>query len=131
MPQSRHRRNCKVLIVDDDPAILSSLEQILSRDGFIVQTAKSGEAALASVARETPQVVLTDVQMSGLNGLELITALRLGRRNFPIVAMTGAAEQDTLGFARKLGADAAIRKPFKRAELVDLIDYCLDRTGPS
>jgi DNA-binding response OmpR family regulator len=129
MVQSRRRPNCKILIVDDDPAILKSLDNILSREGFIVQSAGSAEVALSAIEAEAPQIVLTDVQMSGLNGLDLITALRKGQRTFPIVAMTGAAEYDTLTFARKLGADAAIRKPFKKAELVDLIDYCLNRAS--
>jgi DNA-binding response OmpR family regulator len=126
---SRRRQNCKILIVDDDPAILKVLDNILSREGFIVQSAASAEAALSAIEGEAPHIVLTDVQMNGLNGLELITALRKGQQTFPIVAMTGAAEHDTLGFARKLGADAAIRKPFQKTELVDLIDYCLNRTS--
>ena len=127
MVQPRRRQNCRILIVDDDPAILKSLSYVLSREGFTVQSAESAQAALLAVEGALPDIVLTDVQMSGLNGLELISALRKGKRTFPIVAMTGAAEHDTLAFARKLGADAAIRKPFQKAEMVDLIDYCLSR----
>jgi DNA-binding response OmpR family regulator len=129
MVQPRRRQNCRILIVDDDPEILKSLTFVLSREGFTVQSADSARAALLAIESELPHLVLTDVQMSELNGLELISALRKGQRTFPIVAMTGAAEHDTLGFARKLGADAAIRKPFQKAEMVDLIDYCLSRAS--
>ena len=129
MMQSRRRQNCRILIVDDEPDILHSLNQILSREGFIVRSAGSAEAALVAVEAEAPDIVLTDVNMSGSDGLELITTLRKKLQTFPIVAMTGAAQHDTLAFARKLGADAAIRKPFKKAELVDLIDYCLNRAN--
>lgn len=130
MVQSRRRPNCKILIVDDEPEILQSLRFILSREGFIVQSAESAEAALAAVEAEIPDILLTDVQMSGSDGLELISTLRKRHRTFPILAMTGATH-NTLAFARKLGADAAIRKPFQKAELVDLIDYCLGRSPSS
>jgi DNA-binding response OmpR family regulator len=131
MVQSRRRPNCKILIVDDEPEILKSVSYILSREGFVVQSAGSAEAALAAVESETPDILLTDVQMSGSDGLELITTLRKRSQTFPILAMTGAAKHETLAFARKLGADAAIRKPFQKAELVDLIDYCLERAPGS
>jgi len=126
---ARHRQNCKILIVDDEPEILQSINYILSREGFIVQSVKSAEAALTAVETEAPDLILTDVNMSGSDGLELISTLRKRAQTFPILAMTGAARHDTLAFARKLGADAAIRKPFKKAELVDLIDYCLSRAS--
>jgi len=131
MVQSRRRPNCKILIVDDEPEILKSVGYILSREGFIVQAAQSAEAALEAVEAQTPDILLTDVHMSGSDGLELITTLRKRQRTFPILAMTGAAKHDTLAFARKLGADAAIRKPFQKTELVDLIDYCLERAPGS
>ena len=127
MVQSRRRQNCRILIVDDEPAILQSLRQILSREGFTVQLAESAAAALLAVEAEEPDIILTDVQMSGADGLDLITSLRKQAKAFPILAMTGAMQHDTLAFARRLGADAAIRKPFQKAELIDLIDYCLDR----
>jgi DNA-binding response OmpR family regulator len=130
MVQSRRRSNCKILIVDDEPDILQSLRFILSREGFTVQSADSAEAALAAVEVDAPDILLTDVQMSGSDGLELITTLRKRHRTFPILAMTGATH-NTLAFARKLGADAAIRKPFQKGELIDLIDYCLGRAPGS
>jgi len=118
-------RSRRILIVDDDPEIRKSLTHVLTRQGFTVAAAENAETALAAAAAETPDIVLTDLYMRGSDGLELISALREGARSLPIVAMSGAAGSDIMIAARKLGADAAIRKPFNRTELLDLIEYCL------
>jgi DNA-binding response OmpR family regulator len=119
-------RSRRILIVDDDPEIRKSLTHVLTRQGFTVAAAENAATALAAVAAEAPDIVLTDLYMRGSDGLDLISALRDGARNIPIVAMSGEAGSDIMISARKLGADAAIRKPFNRSELLDLIEYCLN-----
>jgi DNA-binding response OmpR family regulator len=125
----RHNRSTRILVVDDEPKLLQSLDYILSRQGFTVEAVDSAEAALAAIEAGAPDVVLTDVYMSGSDGLELISTLRKRVRTFPIVAMSGGVASETLVFARRLGADAAIRKPFHKTELVDLLDYCLKKAA--
>jgi CheY-like chemotaxis protein len=80
----------RVLIVDDDAFLRDSLSQILARSGFRVQSASDATAALSAIAQEMPDVLLSDLNMPGLSGFELLSAVR---RRFPaihVIAMSGA-----------------------------------------
>jgi len=115
-----------VLVVDDDEAIRASLVALLGTLGYRVFQAGNVAAALVICETNPPDLVLTDVYMVGADGYELIAAIRAKRRTLPIIAMSGgSAGYDTLAFAKKLGADMVIEKPFRSAELVETIDRCL------
>ena len=112
-----------VLAVDDDPAMMTLLRDLLDDLGYEVVTADNGIAALKLFNEVDPDIVLTDIYMASGDGHELISAIRTKRRLMPILAMSGGMYAEAvLEFARKLGADGVIQKPFRRSELVEIID---------
>jgi CheY-like chemotaxis protein len=117
------RRKPIVLAVDDDAAMVALLRDLLTDLGYEVAVADSGAAGLKLFDEVDPDLVLTDIYMASGDGHEFISAIRTKRRLIPILAMSGGAYAEAvLDFARKLGADGVIQKPFRRSELADLIE---------
>jgi DNA-binding response OmpR family regulator len=116
-----------VIIADDDPNIVLSLEFLMRRAGYAVRVAHNGEAVLAAVADSVPDLVLLDVMMPKRNGYDVCDALRADPacRNLRIIMLTarGQAVERTKGLA--LGADAYITKPFSTREVVELVRQTL------
>jgi DNA-binding NtrC family response regulator len=108
----------RVLAVDDDPAILRALDRLLRREGYAVSTADSGEEALAEVGVRRPDVVLLDVQMQGIDGLETLAQLGRQAPGLPVLIMTAQNDVDTAVRAFKLGAVDFVRKPFVEEKLL-------------
>jgi CheY-like chemotaxis protein len=120
-----------VLAVDDDVSMLVLLRDMLGDIGYEVVTADSGTAAVKLFDGIDPDLVLTDLHMAAGDGHELISAIRTKRRLLPILAMSGGAFADALlEFAQKLGADGVIQKPFRRAELLALLERNLPSRPP-
>jgi len=117
----------RVLVADDDASARAALARLLQREGFEVSTAVDGEAAATLVQETTPDVLVTDLQMPGIDGLEL---LRRTREDFPdlvVVLVTGFADVDTAVRAMRDGAEHYLTKPVKLDELVVVIDRALRR----
>ena len=115
-----------VLVVDDDPAVRDSLCAVLASAGYRTLTAENGSDAIGQLAAR-PDLVLTDVNMAGSSGLEVINAIRFGGANIPVIAMSGwrpAAGYDPLEIARKLGAAQVLRKD-KMEDLLSVIEQVL------
>ncbi|HXA21925.1 MAG TPA: response regulator [Acetobacteraceae bacterium] len=116
-----------VIIADDDPNIVLSLEFLMKRAGYVVRVAHDGDAVLAAVADSVPDVVLLDVMMPKRNGYDVCDALRADPacRGLRIIMLTarGQAVERTKGLA--LGADAYITKPFSTREVVELVRQTL------
>jgi DNA-binding NtrC family response regulator len=112
----------RILAVDDDITVMRTLERLLRSRGHAVDTAGSGEAALSTVRAIRPDLVLLDVQMPGIDGLE--TLERLGREapSVPVIIMTGMNDVDTAVRAFKRGAVDFVSKPFDEAKLFGAID---------
>jgi len=112
--------NKKVLIADDEPNIVISLEFLLRREGFDVLVAVDGEEALAKARSEKPDLVLLDVMMPKINGFDLCQALRADRDldAMRIVMLTAKGRETEISKGLGLGADAYITKPFSTKELV-------------
>jgi DNA-binding NtrC family response regulator len=108
----------KILLVDDEPGILLTLAANLELDGFDVSTAENGEAALELFGRETFDLVLSDVRMPGMNGVELFRRIREMRPDFPVVLMTGFALEELIHDAIVEGVFAVLPKPFDVEEVV-------------
>ena len=109
-----------ILVVDDDPAFLHSLELILQVAGFAVTTAENGVRGLQAFRNRGPDLVLIDVMMPRLDGLETVKQMRCERPGAKIVVMSGSARPDNLDLptaARELGAAAFLEKPFEPTAL--------------
>ena len=112
----------RVLIVDDEPNIVVSLQFLMKKGGFETSVARDGDEALAEVERFRPDLVLLDVMMPRRDGYEVCQQLRsTGWTDLKIVMLTakGREAEATKGLA--LGADAYVTKPFSTSELVDTV----------
>lgn len=110
----------KILIVDDEPNIVMSLEFLMKKAGFEVAVAVDGEDALAQVARLNPDLVLLDVMMPKKSGYEVCEALRSdpARAGMKIVMLTAKGRDTEVAKGIALGADAYVTKPFSTKDLV-------------
>jgi len=111
----------QVLIVDDEPNIVISLEFLMKREGFAVAVARDGEEGLAAIRAGRPDLVVLDVMMPRRNGYEVLAAVRAdpslaGVRILMLTAKGRPAESEK---GLELGADAYMPKPFSTRELVD------------
>lgn len=116
----------KVLIVDDEPNIVISLQFLMKQGGFETRVARDGDEALLEVERFRPDLVLLDVMMPRRDGYEVCQQLRsTGWSDLKIVMLTakGREAEATKGLA--LGADAYVTKPFSTSELVDTVSRLL------
>ena len=109
----------KVLIADDEPNILISLEFLMQREGHAVTVARDGEAALAAIRDERPDLVLLDVMMPGKSGFDVCQAVRADPdlAGVKILMLTAKGRDTDLAKGTALGADAYVTKPFSTDEL--------------
>lgn len=110
----------KVLIVDDEPNIVLSLEFLMNKAGFDVAVARDGEEALAQVAAFGPDLVLLDIMMPKKSGYEVCEILRsdLARAGMKIVMLSAKGRDTEVAKGMALGADAYVTKPFSTKDLV-------------
>jgi len=118
-----------VLVVDDDPDVLSSVCAVLQSAGFRTLTAANSRDGIAQL-QARPDLVLTDMNMDGSSGLELINAIRFSGTSTPVIAMSGwvPAGYDPLQVALKLGAARVLRKD-KMDELLTVVGEVLGGRG--
>jgi DNA-binding response OmpR family regulator len=112
-----------VLIADDEANIVISLEFLMKREGHRVTVARDGDAALETIRRERPDLVLLDVMMPGRSGFEVCQAVRADEALAAVkILMLSAKGRDTdLAKGSALGADAYMTKPFSTRELADKV----------
>jgi two-component system KDP operon response regulator KdpE len=122
----------RVLVVDDEPSILATMAPLLRSRGYQVSTAMSGKAALESVERLDPDLVILDLGLPDLDGVEVCRLLREGRSTPIIVLSARGAEADKVA-ALDAGADDYVTKPFGAEELLARVRVALRRidTTPS
>jgi DNA-binding response OmpR family regulator len=119
----------KVLIVDDEPNIVLSVEFLMQREGHEVATAGDGQEALDMLAETRPDLMVLDVMMPRKNGFEVCEAVR-GDAQFarlPILMLTAKGREAEMKKGLSLGADAYITKPFSTHELVAKVNELLSR----
>jgi DNA-binding response OmpR family regulator len=118
-----------LLLVEDDRDMVTLLQTLLEMEGYQVGSARSGEAVLATVEREHPDVVLLDVNLAGQNGLQILQTLRSRRetRSTRVIMTSG---MDLREQCLKEGADAFLLKPYMPDDLVHLIREVLSHPPP-
>jgi DNA-binding response OmpR family regulator len=109
----------RVLVADDDNDILLLVTTRLRRDGFEVTAARDGDEALAVARAQRPRVAVLDIGMPGLDGLEVLAAIRADEqlRDVRVLLLTAKAQESDVRRGYAAGADAYVRKPFSPSEL--------------
>jgi DNA-binding response OmpR family regulator len=108
----------KVLVAEDDMIMLKTIEVRLKKDGYIVITAQDGKEALRKIEQLSPDLIITDIIMPFLSGLEIVGAVKSkGGKDTPIIVLSTMGQENVVLEAFKLGADDFITKPFSPKEL--------------
>jgi two-component system phosphate regulon response regulator PhoB len=121
----------KILVVDDEEEILELLEYTLTRDGYGISTVASGEDAIGTAKSELPDLILLDLMLPGMDGLEVCKILKNDSRtsHIPIVMLTAKGEEADIVAGLELGADDYVTKPFSPRVLVARLKAVLRRKG--
>jgi DNA-binding response OmpR family regulator len=119
----------RVLVVDDDPTVSDVVRRYLERAGFAVTLAGDGPAALQAYEAERPDLVVLDLMLPGLDGLEVARRLRTRPDEVPIVMLTALGEEADRVLGLQLGADDYVTKPFSPRELVLRVQSVLRRAA--
>jgi CheY-like chemotaxis protein len=109
-----------LLVVDDDPAILSTVSDILADEGYQVVTATNGAEALETLKRIDPQLILLDMRMPVMDGWQFAQARSSAQRLIPLIVMTAA--HDARKWALEIGAADYLAKPFDLMELLEVVE---------
>lgn len=127
---SERIETARILVVDDEPQITRVLKTVLTSQGYDVRSASEGESALASFREWTPELVITDLCMPHMDGVELCRRIRESS-SVPIIVLSVRGEEKTKVDALDSGADDYVTKPFGIEELMARVRAALRRTGSS
>ncbi|KAA0894126.1 sigma-54-dependent transcriptional regulator [Oryzomonas rubra] len=117
----------RMLVVDDEAVIRDGLRRILEGEGFFVETCVSGHSAIESLHAREFDLIVTDLKMPGMNGIEVLKAVKTLQPEAPVIIITGYATVDTAVEAMKNGAVDYIAKPFTPEQLLQKIDRALEQ----
>ena len=120
----------RVLVVDDEPLVREVVTSYLRRDGFAVEEAAEGKAALDAMARTKPDLIVLDVMLPNVDGLSILSQVR-ETSNIPVILLTARTEEADRVVGLELGADDYVVKPFSPRELVARVRSVLRRTHAS
>jgi len=115
----------RILIVDDDPFICDAVELILTGAGYAVSAVNSGKSAIESIRALMPSLILLDVRMPGISGLDTLTSLRRAGVSVPILMMTADNSPTTMQEVMFLGGSGYVLKPFDAEDLVARVGQTL------
>ncbi len=116
----------KALLIEDDASAAQALQRVLAAEGYRVACEARGDTGLASAQQEEFDVVITDLRLPGLNGLELVRQLHTAKPRLPIILMTAHGTTETAIEATKLGAYDYLVKPFEMEELLFLVEKAVE-----
>ena len=122
----------KILVVDDQTDLLELLDMSLSQEGYMVKTAASGEAAMALIATDKPDLILLDIILGDTSGIKMTTRLKndVATAHIPIILLTAKDTETDIIVGLSVGADDYITKPFSTKVLLARIDAVLRRAYP-
>jgi DNA-binding response OmpR family regulator len=123
----------RILIVDDEPNIVISLDYLMKRAGYEVVIAADGEAALEAVAERTPDLVILDVMLPRMNGFDVCRRLRADPRwkELKVLMLTARGRETEVAKGLGAGADAYVTKPFSTRDLVAQVTEMLGAGRPA
>ena len=116
----------RILLIDDEAIALSNLTHVLQREGYQVDAYKNGAAGLAALKVTDFDLVLTDLKMPGIDGLEVLREVRAKHADVPVIMITGHATLESAVEAMKAGAYHYLAKPFRLAEAREMVRGALD-----
>jgi len=121
-----------ILIAEDEPSILESLDFILRRAGWTISSVTDGDAALDGVRRLRPRIVVLDVMLPKRSGFEVLKSIRAdaSMRDTPVLILTAKGQQQDRRIAEELGADGFVTKPYANAEVVGAVRHLLGEDAP-
>jgi DNA-binding response OmpR family regulator len=117
----------RILIVEDEPALVRGLKDTFAAKGFHVLTAQDGEAGLELALSSAPDLILLDIMLPRINGYEVCRALREHGMEMPIIMLTAKGQEEDIILGLNIGADDYVTKPFKIRELVARVNAFLRR----
>jgi two-component system chemotaxis response regulator CheY len=132
----------RILIIDDEPSVRRALRRILEKFGHEITEAGDGAAGVAACALNVPDLIITDIIMPKMNGIDAVTAIRQANPGVRILAISGGGNFEPqaykpeaittsayLAAAERSGADAVMTKPFDRSQLMEKVDALLARSA--
>lgn len=123
--------NHKIVMIEDEPDIIELVKYNLDRNGISVESAQNGEEGISLVQKEKPDLILLDLMLPGMNGLDVCRTLKQDRelKNIPIIILTAKGEESDIVIGLEMGAEDYITKPFSPRELVARVRAALRRLG--
>jgi DNA-binding response OmpR family regulator len=116
-----------VLIIEDDAAMLRGLKDNFTFKGYMVKTAKDGEAGLSEALNSRPDLIILDIMLPGINGYEICRLIRAEGLDMPIIMLTAKGQESDIILGLNLGADDYVTKPFSIQELLARVNAFLRR----
>lgn len=118
-----------VLVVEDDPTILQLLEVNFEMEGFTVVRAEDGQIGFDRAKESRPDIIVSDVMMPNLSGIEMVTALRADdvTKDIPVILLSAKAQGTDVRDGIDAGADEYVTKPFEPLDLIDRVNALLGR----
>lgn len=119
----------KILIVDDEPDIVETLDFLIQSEGYESITAMDGEDALKKAKEESPDIIILDVMLPKINGYKVCRLLKFDNKykHIPILMVTARSQQEDKAIGEETGADDYITKPFDINNLLEKISFYLNR----
>ena len=106
-------KQTKILVVDDEPTICSLMKVFLSQHGYLVHTANCGEDALLVFAKSTPDIVLLDISMPGMRGIDVLQLMKIRKADCGVIMLSAYGDDQTIQEAIDMGAYCYIQKPME------------------
>ncbi len=126
MPTTEHRVHTRILVVDDDRDMRASLIDLLGDEGYTAEAYQTGADALTAIEKSSPDLLITDLVMNGMQGIELLRAAKQHDPSLAVVVITAFGTIESAVEAMRLGAFYYLTKPFKSADLLFLIERGLE-----
>ncbi len=122
----------KILVADDEPALLRLMEFVLAKQGHTLLTATNGEEALAEARRQRPDLIVLDIMMPRMDGYQVAEAIRADDelKETPIIMLSAKAQDEDIARGLEAGVDQYVTKPFSPDELTSLVTNYLERAAP-